>query len=136
MVSPHKCKFPCSIFATLFEEALHPFQIHLKPMGTSENFQVRFQNLIAFKHFIDNYLPLVKILTKSAHKPFTIQFSFDCFADGLQDEALYDCFADKLEYIGINLEHSFKTGIYRLEFPNVEFLFIFIIKTLQNLNEN
>ncbi len=124
------------MFAVILEEALHPFQIHLRPIGKCGNFQVGFQNLSVFKQFIDEHLSKTKIITKSAYNPFSIQFSFDCFADGLQDEALFDCFADKLEFIGIHLEYCFKTGIYRLEIPNVEFLFIFIVKTLQNLKEN
>ncbi len=118
----------------MLEEALRPFQIHLKPLGAIDNFQVSFQNFTVFKHFIDENLPPAKIMTKSPRTPFSIQFSIDCFAEGMQDEIFFNCFSEKLESIGIHLEYCFTTGIYQLEFPNVEFLFIFLVKTLQNLH--
>jgi len=134
VVTPQNCKFPGSVIAVILEEALYPFQINLKSIGTSGNFQVVFQNFTVFKDFIDEILPQSKICTKSTLDPFSIQFSFDCFEEDLQDEALLECFSDRLERIGIQIENSSKTGIHHMEFPNIEFLFIFLVKTLQNLN--
>ena len=94
-----------------------------------------FQNFTVFKDFIDEILPQSKICTKSAINPFYIQFSLDYFEGELQDETLLECFSERMESIGIHFEYCSKTGIHNIEFPNAEFLFIFLVKTLQNLNQ-